>query len=77
MEDDDDQDRGDEENEQKVETLERGKRSKRREKMDGQTHDDMWMSALFARHVLQHLEPCGACEKKDEMCAHVREKYAV
>ena len=60
----DGQDKGSEEIRESVEALAREEEVK--------TRDDMWMSALVCRHVVRHLEPCGACER-----INVREKCAV
>ena len=46
------------------------------ETMHGQTRGDMWMNALLWRHVVRHLEPCGACEQGWNVCKCAR-KYAV
>ena len=52
------------------------KRSMGGETTNDQTRDDMWMSALLQRHVLQHLEPCRCMCAKDE-CTSVRENTRV
>ena len=44
----------------------------RRETTHGQTHDDMWMSALLCKHVVRHLEPCK-CMCARMKCVNVRE----